>query len=151
MRTLSKLLLLLFGAMVTTRLAAMFVSRQLDEGTEVSDEMRRVVLLGGLEFTSRAGGLRSAEASVFLGGATIDLREAAIDPAGAIVLLENTLGGLELRVREDWAVTVDDMVVGGGESEVHVTSPDELPPDAPRLNVQAITRLGGTLVTSRAR
>ena len=34
---------------------------------------------------------------------------------GAIVLLENTLGGLALLVRDDWAVTVDDVVVGGGE------------------------------------
>ncbi len=149
MRTSVKALLLLMGAMVATRLAAVVVSKRFEEGTEVSDEFRRVVLLDGLEFASRAGGLRSVEVSVVLGGATIDLRDAAVDPAGASVLLENTLGGLELRVRDDWAVTVDDVMVGGGEIEVRVTPRDELPPDAPRLNVQVITRLGGTLITTR--
>jgi predicted membrane protein len=149
MRTSIRALLLLIGAMVVTRLAAAVVSKRFEEGTEVSDEVRRVVLLDGLEFSSRAGGLRSAEVSVVLGGATIDLRDAAIDPAGASVLLENTLGGLELRVRDDWAVTVDDVMVGGGEIEVRVTPLDELPTDAPRLNVQVITRLGGTLITTR--
>ena len=149
MRTLAKLLLPLFGAMVLARLAAIFVSRQFDEGTEVSDEVRRVVFLDGIEFTSRAGGLRSAEVSVVLGGATIDLRDAVIDPGGASILLDNTLGGLELRVRDDWAVTVDDVMRGGGEIEVRVTPLDEVPPGAPRLDVQAITRLGGTLITTR--
>ena len=98
MRTLSKALILLFGAMLVTRLAALIVSRRLDEGTEVSDEVRRVVLFDGLDFESRAGGLRNAEISVVMGSARLDLRHADIDP---------------------------------------------------RLNVQAITRLGGTVITTR--
>ena len=149
MRTLSKALFLLFGVIAITRLAALVVSRRLDEGTEVSDEVRRVVLFDGVEFESRAGGLRNAEISVVMGSARVDLRHADIDPGGAILLLENTLGGLMVHVRDDWAVTVDDVLVGGGEVEVRVTPPDELPVDAPRLNVQAITRLGGTVITSR--
>ena len=149
MRRLSKALLLLFGVMVVTRLAAAVVARQFEEGSEVSDEFRRVVLLDGFEFTSRAGGLRSAEVSVLLGGATIDLRDATIDPAGATILLENTLGGLLVLVRDDWAVTVDDVMLGGGENEVRVTPPTELPDDAPRLDVQLITRLGGSVIATR--
>jgi predicted membrane protein len=148
MRTLLKPLLLLIGGMVVTRLAGLVVSRHFEEGREVSDEFRRMVCFDGLQFTSRAGGLRNAEVSVVLGGAKVDLRNAVIDPAGATILLENTLGGLVLNVRDDWAVTVDDVLVGGGETEVRVTSPDELPADAPKLRVRVITRLGGTVITT---
>lgn len=40
--------------------------------------------------------------------------------------------------------------VGGGETEVRVTAPDDLPDDAPRLRVQAIARLGSTVITTRS-
>ena len=121
MRTLLKALLVLIAGTVVTRLAAMAVSKQFEEGSEVSDEFRRLVCLDGLEFASRARGLRNAEVSVVLGGARVDLRNAVIDPAGATILLENTLGGMVLNVRDDWAVSVDDMLVGGGDIEVRVT------------------------------
>jgi len=148
MRTLLKPLLLLIAGLVVTRLAALVVSRQFEQGSEASDEFRRMVCLDGLEFTSRAGGLRSADVGVVLGSAKVDLRNAVIDPAGATILLENTLGSLVLNVRDDWAVTVADVIVGGGETEVRVTSPDELPADAPELRVSVITRLGGTVITT---
>jgi predicted membrane protein len=148
MRTLLKALLTLAVASFLTRAAALLITRRFEEGSEVSDEFRRVICLDGVDFISRAGGLRHAEVSVILGGAKVDLRDAVIDPGGATVLLENTMGGLLLLVREDWAVHVDDMLVGGGETEVRVTAPDELPDDAPRLDVQAITRLGGTVIRS---
>ena len=38
--------------------------------------------------------------------------------------------------------------MGGGDTQVHVTSPDELPEGAPRLDLRVITRLGGTIVTT---
>ena len=148
MRSLLKTLLVLVAAAIVTRVAAMVVSKQLEEGSEVSDEFRRMSLLDGLEFKSRAGGLRSGEVGVVLGGAKVDLREATIDPGGATILLENTLGGLILVVRDDWAVTVDDTLLGGGDTTIAVTPPTDLPDDAPRLDVQVITRLGGTIITT---
>ena len=146
MRTLLKTLLRVGMAVSLIRIAAMLVSKRFEEGSEVSDEFRRVICLDGADFISRAGGLRHAEISVILGGAKVDLRDAVLDPGGATVLLENTMGGLLVLVRDDWAVHVDDMIVGGGETEVRVTAPDELPGDAPRLHVQVITRLGSTVV-----
>jgi hypothetical protein len=147
MRTLFKVLLLVVVGAVVTRVAAFVVSSQLDEGSEASDEFRRLVMLDGLEFASRAGGLRSAEISVVLGGAKVDLRDATIDPEGARILIENTLGGLMLTVRDDWAVTVNETLVGGGETEINVTPIEELPEDAPKVQVDVITRLGGTVIS----
>lgn len=148
MRTLLKSMVVVVAALTVTRLAAMVVSKQFEEGSEVSDEFRRLTLLGGLEFSSRARGLRNGEVSVALGGTTVDLRNATLDPAGATILLENTLGGLVLLVRDDWAVTVADTVLGGGDTQVEVTPPTELPDGAPRLDVQVLTRLGGTVVST---
>ena len=79
MRPLLKLLLFAIVSMIVTRLAALVVSKQFEEGSEVSDEFRRMVLLDGLDFTSRAGGLRSGEVSVVMGSARVDLRDAVID------------------------------------------------------------------------
>jgi predicted membrane protein len=149
MRRMLKGLVLLAGITAATRVAGLVMARQLDEGSEVSDEFRRVCFLTGLDFTSRAGGLREGEVSVLLGGARIDLRNAVLDAGGASILLDNTLGGVRLIVRDDWAVTVEEVLAGGGETDVRVTPPDELPEDAPRLHVHAITRLGGTLITTR--
>jgi len=149
MRTLLKALLFIVASAIAARVSAMVISRQLDEGSEASDEIRRVVILNGMEFTSQAGGLREAEVSVMLGGAKLDLREATIDPGGAHVLAENTMGGLLIMVRDDWAVSVDDTLIGGGDSQVEVTPIDELPSDAPRLQIDITTRLGGTVVSTR--
>ena len=150
MRALLKALLVLAAAATVTRVAALVVSKQFEEGSEVSDEFRRMSVLDGLEFKSRAGGLRSGEIGVALGGARVDLRDATIDPGGATILLENTLGGLVLIVRDDWAVTVEDTLLGGGDNVVEVTPPTDLPDDAPRLDVQVLTRLGGTVITTNA-
>jgi hypothetical protein len=150
LRTSLKLLLLLIATALVTRIAAFVVSRQLEEGSEVSDEFRRLVVLDGLEFCSRAGGLRAAEVSVVLGGAKLDLRDATLDRAGAQLLVENTLGGLVVSVRDDWRVTVNEVLVGAGETEVQVTPPDDLPEDAPKLEIDVITRLGGTVITTGA-
>ena len=148
MRTLLKGLVALIGVAVAARVAATVVSKRAEEGSAVSDEFRRLAVLDGIEFSSRAGGLRSAQVGVVLGGARIDLRDATIDPGGATVLLENTLGGLVLMVRDEWAVTVDDTILGGGETQISVTPPMDVPDDAPQVHVQVITRLCGTVMTT---
>jgi len=149
MRTLLKVLLLIAGAAIAARVSALVISKQLDEGSEGSDEFRRVVILSGIDFASQAGGLRDVEVSVTLGGAKLDLRGATIDPAGARVLAQNTMGGLLIIVRDDWAVSVDDTLIGGGDSQVEVTPIDELPGDAPRLQIDVVTRMGGTVISTK--
>ncbi|MEX1296708.1 MAG: hypothetical protein AB1Z67_11100 [Candidatus Limnocylindrales bacterium] len=149
MRKLARSAVLLAAGLTLARLAAIVVSKRYEEGSEVSDEFRRTAVLGGLEFTSRARGLRSAEVGVVLGGARVDLRHATLDPAGATVLLENVLGGVELLVRADWSVAVQDTLVGG-DTRIEVTPPTDLPDDAPRLDVHVVTRFGATAIKADA-
>jgi hypothetical protein len=148
MRALLKVLLFIVGSAIAARVSAYVIANQLNEGSEVSDEFRRVVILDGTEFASRAGGLRRAEMSVALGGAKLDLRDATLDSAGADILLENTLGGLAVVVRDDWAVTVDDTLIGGGNTHIEVTPLDDLPDDAPKLRINVVTRMGGTAIST---
>ena len=149
MRNLLKFLLLfIVGTAVSARITGLIVARQRDMGSEVSDEFRRAVVMYGVDFTSRAGGLRSGEISLIMGDARPDLREATLDPRGAELTLENTMGGLQVVVRDDWAVTVDDTLVGGGDVQIDVTSPDDLAEDAPKLHIQLLTRMGGSVVST---
>ncbi len=141
MRTLLKLALFFIASAAAARVSAFVISRQLDEGSEASDEFRRVVILDGTEFTSQAGGLRSGDVCVVLGGAQLDLR-------GATLMLKNTLGGLQVLVRDDWAVTVEDEIIGGGGVEIDVTPADDLPEDAPRLRISLLTRMAGSTVST---
>ncbi len=148
MRTVLKTLLVIVVAAIAARLASLTVSRQLDEGSEVSDEVSRTVVMNGLDFRSRARGLRSGQVRVLLGGARLDLREATLDPGGARFAIENTLGGVLLVVPASWAVTVDEEIIGGGEAKVDVTALDDLPEDAPRLTVELVTRFAGSVVST---
>jgi len=62
--------------------------------------------------------------------------------------LRTTMGGIEVRVPQSWAVEVDQETLGEA-LEVDVTSPEDLPEDAPRLRIHAVTRMGGGLITAR--
>lgn len=87
--------------------------------------------------------------ALFLGGLRVDLRGARLDPAGATLDVNTLLGGLEVLVPEDWAVDVDEDV-RDASLEVRVTSPDDLPEDAPRLKIQAAVRMGGAEITAKS-
>ena len=72
---------------------------------ESSQRMDAFALLGGVHRVSRATEFRGGSASAALGGCDIDLREADMPEGGSAVL--DTLaimGGIEVRVPEDWSV-----------------------------------------------
>jgi hypothetical protein len=148
LRKLLSLLAVTIGGMIALRIIADLFTRQLDEGSEVSDEFKRVSALNGIEFSSRAGGLRSGTIAVMMGGARVDLRSATLDPAGAKLEIDNTLGGVQVLVRPDWAVRVDEDLRGGGEIDVDVAAIDELPEDAPQLQIHAMTSLAATQIVA---
>ena len=141
-------LVVLVGISVAAWISGLLVARRLTIGDEDSDEVQLAIIMGGKEFHSRAVHLKSATAITCLGGMALDLREAALDPSGANLELRTTMGGIEVRVPQSWAVEVDQETVGEA-LEVDVTSPDDLPEDAPRLRIHAVTRMGGGLITAK--
>jgi predicted membrane protein len=137
------------GSIIVMRIVTVLFAKQLDEGTEASDEFRRVAVMNGIDFSSRAGGLRSGAITVALGGARVDLRGATLDPGGAKLVIDNRLGGVQVLVRSDWNVTVDEELRGGGEIDIDIIPADDLPEDAPKLHVRAMTSMAGTQIMAQ--
>ena len=118
------------------------LARRRTVGDETADEFEIAVYVGGIERTCRATSLRRGVVSVFCGGVDLDLREAALDPAGATLLLSATWGGVNVTLPAGWRVLVEQRAVLGGV-DTRVTPPDQLPDDAPTLRVEVTARLGG--------
>ena len=137
------------GISVTAWVTSLVISNKLTRGDESSDDFRVATIMNGSEFSSHATNLRSGTAITIMGGVRVDLRGATLDPSGATLELNTVVGGLEVLVREDWAVEVD-QEVSGGESKVNVTPLEELPEDAPRLRIHAVLRLGEAEITAKA-
>jgi len=143
-----RVLVVFVGLSVAAWITGLLVAQRLTYGAEDSDEFQSAVIMGGKESRSRAPQLKSATAITCLGGMALDLREATLDPSGASLELRTTMGGIEVRVPPSWAVEVDQETLGGA-LEVDVTSQDDLPEDAPKLHIHAVTRMGGGLITAR--
>jgi hypothetical protein len=143
-----RVLVVLIGLSVAAWIGGLLVARRLTIGDEDSDEFQLAIIMGGKESHSHAAHLKSATVITCLGGMALDLREATLDASGASRELRTTIGGIEVRVPQSWAVEVDQETVGEA-LEVDVTSPEDLPEDAPKLRIHAVTRMGGGLITAR--
>ena len=145
-------LLRLAMAVVTVQIigsvVGLVMSKRMSEGDGNSDAFTVAAVFGGRKFRSRAVSLTSGVVVTWMGGIDLDLRGASLAPDGADLLVTTTMGGVQVTVSPDWAVDVDtDTLVGG--FDVHVTPLTELPHDAPRLRIHAVTRMGGGQVTAK--
>jgi hypothetical protein len=147
-----KLLRVILGIVIIEAIAlavGAVISRKLTKGDEDSDEFQVAAVMGGKKFCCHAEHLRSGTVIASMGGVDIDLRDATLDPAGANLELKATMGGVQAVVPDTWAVEVNSVAVIGGV-DTDVTAPEDLPDDAPRLFIDAVTRMGGVLVTTKA-
>jgi hypothetical protein len=125
--------------------AGQALARRRTFGDETADEFAITTYVGGVERTCRAASMRHGSVSVVCGGVELDLREATLAPEGARLDLAATWGGVNVVVPRTWRVVVEDRTVFGG-FDARVTPPDELPDDAPRLDVSITARLGGVAI-----
>ncbi len=135
------------GIKATATLAAVGVAgqalaRRRTVGDETSDAFELAVYFGGVDRGSTATALRLGVVSVFCGGVDLDLRDATLAPEGATLDLSATWGGIDIVVPPAWKVVVDGRSLLGG-FDADVTPPEDLPDDAPRLDVSITARLGG--------
>jgi hypothetical protein len=141
----------LLSAAVLTGLAVCVtrgvLTRRLTVGDSESDEFSLAAVIGGAERASTATALRRGRVVAVVGGVDLDLRKAKLDPAGAELLLEAYVGGVQVRVPNEWRVDIETDSTGGGV-EAKVAEPDDLPADAPNLRVKIVARLGGAVVTA---
>jgi hypothetical protein len=148
--TVLRALTVFLGVSVAAWVASLIVSSKLTRGDESSDDFQVATIMNGAEFHSHAANLKSGTVITVMGGVRIDLRGATLDPAGASLELSTMMGGLEVDVPEGWAVEVDQETLQWGQFEVDVTSPEDLPEDAPKLRIHSNMRMGGGLITNKA-
>jgi len=148
-RKLKKALMWIVAAEVAGWIVGQMIAKRMTKGDEASDEFQIAAIMGGKKFESHARDLKSGAAITSMGGIEIDLRDATLDSDGARLELKTTMGGIQVIVPEDWAVDVDKKSLAGG-FDVKVTPLEDLPEDAPKLHVHAVTRMGGGSVTTKA-
>ena len=76
----------------------------------------------------------------------MDLRDAVLDPAGAVLRVQTVFGGAQLVVPETWRVSIEMASVFGGVGDIR--SSDVRPADAPRLTLEGLALFGGLQITS---
>lgn len=142
-----RVLLWILALQAAGRIVGPVIAKKITRGDEGSDAFRVAAIFGDRKFHSRATRLRFGTVIASMGGIDLDLRDATLGSEGAELKLEATLGGIQVVVPEDWLVDVDTKTLAGG-FEVKVTPPEDLPEDAPKLHIDAVTLMGGVLVTT---
>lgn len=115
------------------------------QGDEESDELRLVAIQDGIDLKSRAQAFRGGSMLAWLGGISVDLREATLAP-DARLEVGSLFGGIAIRVPPGWWIESKVKAIGGG-----VTVP-EAPEaeDAPTLRLEGFTAFGGIAVQAKA-
>ena len=102
-----------------------------------------IAVLGSARLGTRSQSFRRAAITAVLGGVTLDLTD-ALPATGATVTVTCVLGGAAILVPRGWVVEVRGLPLLGGWD--NTTDRLSVPPDAPRLEVQALVLLGGVEV-----
>jgi hypothetical protein len=105
-----------------------------------ADDLNLTVAFGPLEHKSEARAFRGGFVECWFGGGSLDLRDATLDPSGAVLTTRTFFGGGELIVPDDWRV--ETRVVGiGGAGDARPAM--DRPADAPTLRLEGIAMFGG--------
>ena len=95
-----------------------------DDAAGVADsEESAAAFLGSVERRNRSADFRGGSASAFMGGVNFDLREADIAGERAVIHVFAMMGGLEIRIPEEWTVEVGvTSLMGGVEDKTRGTA-----------------------------
>lgn len=114
-----------------------------DPGPGGTERVDAFALLGGVQRVLRSTDFRGGSVSATLGGCDIDLRQATIlDGDTAVLDTLALMGGIEVRVPEDWTVETRGMAVLGGFEDKTRRPLD----DRKKLVVTGLAVMGGVEV-----
>jgi hypothetical protein len=110
-----------------------------------ANEIRIRIDLGPMAFTSRATAFRLAVIDCWYGGGFVDLREATLDPAGALLRVRAVFGGGQIVVPDGWRVVARVRGIGGVKD---LRPAIERSVDAPVLTIEGTALFGGFSIES---
>ena len=130
------------GALLAVKLLA--TRAGLNRVDAASDELVALLIFDGVEVASSSGAFRGGRLVCISGGAQIDLSGATLAD-GATLRVGCLFGGTHIVVAEGVRVKTKQAAIFGG---VTVDVPDdELPDDAPLLEIEALTVFGGVNIS----
>jgi predicted membrane protein len=111
------------------------------EATTDDSIINVTALLGGVERRITSTGFRGGEVTAIMGGCELDLRHASIQ-GEAVLNVFAMWGGIEIKVPEDWVVSMQGTPILGGFSEKTMVSKDA----SMRLVIRGYAIMGGVEV-----
>lgn len=132
----------LFGAAAIVA-AAMFISQSTDGSSAVfadGSQIRATAVLSGRNQSYAFDSFTGGRLNALMGGMELDLRESTIVGDMAVIDMFVMMGGIELRVPEDWDVSNEVTMLMGGIEDKTVTTDR---PTAKRLVLRGTVLMGG--------
>ena len=109
-----------------------------------SETFSDLAIMGGVKRTNLSSDFRGGEATAVMGGVEIDLRNAVMDRSEAVLDVSTVMGGVKIRVPEDWTVVsrVNSIMGGFDDNTRHPANQDH------RLILKGNVVMGGLKVTN---
>lgn len=131
------LLLVLLGATMIWRAMAPRVDRV--SAADSDGTVNATAVMSGVVRASASPDFRGGDLTAVMGGCEIDLRQATITGAEAVIDVFAMWGGIELRVPDSWVVVNQVVpILGGVDQKARASNPD-----GPRLIVRGTVVMGG--------
>ncbi len=123
-----------------------FRPRRAPEAGPVTDDAVSILaVMGGVEQTNHARAFRGGDITAVMGGCGLDLRQAAMADGEAVIEAFALMGGIEVKVPEDWQVVCRGLPVMGG---IESTAKAPKVESGKRLVINGLAIMGGIEVTN---
>jgi predicted membrane protein len=113
------------------------------DGVPSADTLRLIAFMGGTERSSASQSFRGGELTAIMGGCELDLTRAQPVEGGAVIETLAFMGGIDIKVPEDWAVECRGVPFMGGYEDS--TRPPALD-TGKRLVINGFAMMGGVEV-----
>ncbi len=148
-RLIRRLLAFALLGSIASGIAALAAKRQLVSiGEPDDDEIALVSIYEQLQFASTADAFSGGSLLLWYGGGELDLRGAALDPAGARLTVRILFGGVQVVVPDDWQVDLQVVSILGGAGDIRPAM--GRPAEGPRLVIDGFAAFGGVGITGSA-
>lgn len=109
-----------------------------------SDTFNDLAIMGGVKRTNLSRDFRGGEATAVMGGIDIDLRDAVMDRSEAVLDVSSVMGGVKIRIPENWTVVsrVSSVMGGFKDDTRHPANADH------RLVLKGTVVMGGIKVSN---
>lgn len=128
-------------AVVFSQPTSLAQDEQIENGKDTFSDL---AIMGGVKRTNVSKDFRGGGATAVMGGVELDLRESVMDRKEAVLDVSSVMGGVKVRVPENWTVVsrVNSVMGGFKDSTRHPPNEDH------RLILKGTVLMGGLQVSN---